>query len=184
LPVFSESSQSFAERFKGANETEGGGSATRAVASRTVAPLLARVVDTDYGSKPLGIGMGRGSAAITKLLLGSSQFIAGENEIDRAMNELGPIPGLAFTFFRFVLAFAILAKAYSRARAGSPLALLLAPLMFSSVTFGILEQPTGQGFMVIFMAFSLAALKAPGTERKVLEQPRLARPLSYSSPAR
>jgi hypothetical protein len=62
--------------------------------------------------------------------------------------------------------------------------LLLAPLMFSSVAFGILEQPTGQGFMVIFMAFSLAALKAPGTERKVLEQPRLARPLSYSSPAR
>ncbi len=181
LPVFSESSQSFTERFKGANETEGGGSLTQAIASRTVAPLWARIVDTDYGSKPLGIGMGRGSAAVTTLLLGRAQFVAGENEIDRAMNELGAVPGLAFTFFRFALALTILAKAYARARTGSPLALLFAPLMFTSVALGILEQPTGQGFMVIFMAFSLAALKLPGTERQIEEQPRLTRPQPYSS---
>jgi hypothetical protein len=181
LPVFSESSQSFAERFKGANETEGGGSVTRAIASRTILPLWTRIVDTDYGSKPLGIGMGRGSAAVTTLLLGSAQFVAGENEIDRAMIELGAVPGLVFTFFRFALALTILAKAYMRARTGSPLALLLAPLTFTSVALGILEQPTGQGFMVILIAFSLAALKLPGTERQIEEQPRLARPQPYSS---
>ena len=50
-------------------------------------------------------------------------------------------------------------SAFSRAREGEPLALLLAPLMLSGFVFGILEQPTAQGFMVIFVAFSLAASK-------------------------
>jgi hypothetical protein len=184
LPVFSQSSQSFSERFQEGNQVEGGGSVTRAIANRTVIPFLNRVVDTDYGNKPIGIGMGRGSAAVTTLLLGSAQFIAGENEIDRAMNELGPGPGLAFALFRLGLGLTIVVKAYSRARAGSPLALLFAPLMFTSVFLGILEQPTGQGFMVMFLAFSLAALKMPGAERKYLEQPRMARPAPYSTPAR
>jgi hypothetical protein len=79
----------------------------------------------------------------------------------------------------------ILKEAVARAREGEPLALLLAPLMVSAVAFGTLENPTSGGFMVIYMAFSLAALKRP----VVLVQPahglsRVLRTARYSSPGR
>lgn len=161
LPVFSESSTSFGERFNGANQVEGGGNVGLAIAHRTVEPIQTRLEQTDFGSNPFGLGMGRGAAAVSKLLNGSAEFVAGEDEIDRAFLELGPFPGLAFTLFRFVLALIILVKAFSKARAGEPLALLFAPLMMSGVALGVLEQPTEQGFMVMALAFSLAALKLP-----------------------
>ena len=101
------------------------------------------------------------------------------------MNEFGPIPGLAFMVFRLLLALIILKEAVSRAREGEPLALLLAPLMVSGVAVGTLENPTAGGFMVIYMAFSLAALKRP----VVPVQPaqglsRVLRPARYTSRAR
>jgi hypothetical protein len=161
LPVFSESSHSFGERFSEANQTEGGGSVGRAILQRTVVPFATRLEKTDFANHPFGLGMGRGAAAVSTLLSGRAEFVAGEGEIDRAMIELGPIPGIAFTLFRFALALTILVKAFSAARAGESLALLFAPMMISGVALGVLEQPTEQGFMVMALAFSLAALKAP-----------------------
>lgn len=159
LPVFSQSTHSFDERFSEANQTEGGGSVGRAILQRTVIPIATRFQKTNFGKDPFGLGMGRGSAAVTKLLSGTPEFAAGEGEIDRALIELGPFPGIAFTLFRFALALTILVKAFSAARAGEPLALLFAPLMISGVALGVLEQPTEQGFMVMAVAFSLAAMR-------------------------
>jgi hypothetical protein len=183
LPFFAESSKSLNQRFREANALEGG-SVRRVVAHRTSAPLLARLEETDFLSNPIGIGMGQGAAAISTLLEGKAEFLTGEGEFDRAVFEFGPFLGIAFMLFRLFLALTILKEAVSRAREGEPLALLLAPLMLSGFVLGILEQPTAQGFMVIFVAFSLAALKrtrllvlpAHGLRRV----PRLAR---YSSPA-
>jgi hypothetical protein len=158
LPIFSESSHTFGVRFRSANQQEGG-SAGGSILQRTVAPFTTRLEETDFTKDPLGLGMGRGAAAVSTLLQGTAKFTAGENEIDRAMLELGPIPGIAFILFRFVLALVILVKAFSRARAGEPLALLFAPLVFIGVALSVLEQPTEQGFMVIFLAFTLAAMK-------------------------
>jgi hypothetical protein len=158
LPVFSESTHSFGERFSDANHQEGG-SAAGSILQRTVAPFTNRLEETDFAKDPFGLGMGRGSAAVSTLLQGSAKFAAGESEIDRAIIELGPIPGIAFTLFRFVLALAILVKAFARARAGETLALLFAPLTFIGVALSVLEQPTEQGFMVILLAFTLAAMK-------------------------
>ncbi len=181
LPVFSESSHSFGERFSEANQAEGGGNVGLAIAQRTVEPIQTRLEQTDFGSNPFGLGMGRGSAAVSKLLSGSAKFVAGEGEIDRAVIELGPLPGIAFTLFRFVLALTILVKAFSKTRAGEPLALLFAPLMFSSVALGVLEQPTEQGFMVMAIAFSLAALKAPVPQAAPAHSTTLRRmPVRYS----
>jgi len=76
----------------------------------------------------------------------------------------------------------ILVKAISRARDGEPLALLFAPLSFIGVVFGILEQPTDQGFMVMFLAFSLAAIRQTETKAKRTalnwQRPRLVEPYS------
>lgn len=182
LPVFSESSRNFGERIQGASAVEGKGSFERAIAHRTVVPLWLRLEETDFSSHPIGQGMGRGAAAIAKLQ-GKIEFTAGESEIDRSVFELGPFPGLAFTIFRFGLALLVLRKAITAAREGRPLALLFAPLVASSVALGVVEQPTEQGFMVMFLAFSLAALNFRRAARTVPVM-RSPRPLRYSMPGR
>jgi hypothetical protein len=187
LPFFAESSRSLNERFEKGNESEGGAqhNVVGVLGNRAAAPLVERIEATDFLSNSIGIGMGQGAAAISTLLGGKAEFLAGEGEFDRAIFEFGPFPGIAFMVFRLFLALMVLMGAVSRARQGEPLALLLAPLMVTGLVFGILEQPTSQGFMVIFVAFSLAALRRPhplvlpahGLRRVT----RLAR---YSSPAR
>ncbi len=139
----------------------------------------------DFLSNPIGIGMGQGALAVSKLLTGRIEFTAGESEFNHVMNEFGPFPGLAYMLFRLILTLMILKEAVARAREGEPLALLLAPLMVSAVALGTLENPTAGGFMVIYTAFSLAALKrAPvftGPNRALNLMPR---PLRYSGPIR
>jgi hypothetical protein len=139
----------------------------------------------DFLSNPIGIGMGQGALAISKLLTGRIEFTAGEGEFDHVINEFGPVPGLAYILFRILLALMILKGAVSRAREGEPLALLLAPLMVAGLVLGALENPTAGGFMVIYMAFSLAALKRAtvftGPKRALNLMPR---PLRYSSQVR
>ncbi len=158
LPIFSRASLSFETRYTEANQIEGGG-ARQAVASRAFVPLQYQLENADYTKNPVGIGMGRGAAAISKLMTGEVSFVAGEGELGRVMTELGPIPGVTFMLFRLMLAVVLLAQALAAARKQEPLALLLAPLMVTSVVFSVCEQPTEQGFMVIGIAFTLAALK-------------------------
>ena len=158
LPIFSEASASLRLRFAQAGQSEG--TTRQALESRAVAPIIGKIEDTDFSSNPFGLGMGRGAAAINKLMEGTSQFPTGEGEFDRALNELGPLPGLAFMLFRLILTVMIVAAAIARVRTDvEPLAILLAPSVVSGLFFGILEQPMEQGFMVIAVAFSLAALK-------------------------
>jgi hypothetical protein len=83
--------------------------------------------------------------------------------------------------FRVFLALFLLVQALSEARKLEPLALLLAPMTLSAVVFTICEQPTEQGFMVIGIAFTLAALKL-SAQRMALAPARNVRPaiLRYS----
>lgn len=104
--------------------------------------------------------MGQGAAAISRLALGRAGFVAGEDEISRETTELGAIAGIAFALFRIFLTVVIAASAIARARNQEPFALLLIPVVFSTLTLGTMEQPTEQGFMVIALGFSLAALKS------------------------
>lgn len=180
LPIFSKATLSFETRFTEANRIEGG-SARRAVANRAFVPLQYQLETTDYTKNPIGIGMGRGAAAISKLTTGEVTFITGEGELGRVMAELGPIPGVSFMLFRLMLAIFLLAQALAAARKQEPLALLLAPLMVTSVVFSVCEQPTEQGFMVIGIAFTLVALKLSGLQTRNESAPRRRRaPLRYS----
>jgi hypothetical protein len=180
LPIFSKAALSFETRFTEANRSEGG-SARRAVATRAFAPVQYQLETTDYTKNPIGIGMGRGAAAISKLMTGSVTFITGEGELGRAIAELGPIPGVAFMAFRLILAVFLLAQALGEARNQEPLALLLAPLTLASLLFSVCEQPTEQGFMVMGMAFTLAALKLSSQRALVTSSRNLPRsPLRYS----
>jgi hypothetical protein len=157
LPIFSEASSSLHTRFREASHGEG--TISHAVEERTLGSVLYSIETTDFGSNPLGLGMGVGASAITKLMNGEVTFVAGEGEFARALYELGPFPGLFFMLFRILLGTIVAVAAIARARRHEPLALLLVPLTFTSL-IGVLEQPTEQGFMVVALAFSLAALKS------------------------
>ena len=158
LPVFSQASVSLKQRFAAGRSAEGG--TTQVLEKRTIFPVIEKLEQTDLWNKPLGLGMGQGAAAISKLMIGTPTFVAGEAEFDRAINEMGALPGLAFMLFRLVLTVMIIAAAIQRVRSDmEPLSILFVPALASTLLLGVLEQPTEQGFMVITLAFCLAGLK-------------------------
>ena len=157
LPVFSEAANSMSSRFTDASKSEGG--VEHSFIGRTLLPITQGIEEANYSSNWMGQGMGQGAAAMSKVLIGATVFLAGEDEFSREMFEFGPILGVAFMLFRIILGLMIFFKALSRARDHDPLALLLLPLMLSTLYLGVLEQTTEQGFLVIALAFSLAALK-------------------------
>lgn len=167
LPVFSEASVNLRTRFTEASKSEG--TVEESVQQRTFGSMYDTIVQTDFGSNTLGRGMGIGATAITRVRTGEIIFfVAGEGEFERVLNELGPFPGLFFMISRLLLAVFVIVAAIAQARRQEPLALLLVPLMFASVYLDVLEQPTEQGFMVITLAFSLAALRrTQQTERAI-----------------
>jgi hypothetical protein len=157
LPVFSEATGTLFARFSQASQAEG--TAQQSLLLRVADPVTQTIKNSISESNWLGLGVGYGSNAIAKLLTGTQQFLAGESEFPRVIAEFGAPAGMAFMLFRWLLELMIIAKALSRVREHEPLAWLLVPLTFSTLTLGVLEQPTEQGFMVISVAFSLAALR-------------------------
>jgi hypothetical protein len=157
LPVFSSATESLQARSSNAYSTEGG--IQRAMVQRTSGSIIDALIKTDYSSHALGIGMGRGAAAVSALATGRVQFVAGEYEFIRELVELGPIPGIAFSLFRFLLALSLTFSAIKCAQRREPLAFLLVTPLFATLCFGTLEQPTDQGFMVICVAFTIAAIR-------------------------
>ena len=171
LPVFSSASQSLRARSTNAYGTEGG--LRRAMVQRTSGTIVDALIKADYSSHPIGIGMGRGAAAVSALATGKVQFVAGEYEFVRELVELGPISGILFSLFRFLLALSLMFSAIKCAQRREPLALLLVTPLFATLCFGTLEQPTDQGFMVICMAFTIAAIRCSsmGVEGKTARAP-------------
>jgi hypothetical protein len=160
LPVFSDSTATLTTRFSQASKSEG--NTEQVLVVRLLDPLTGHIEDVDFSENWFGIGLGRGASAVAALTGELGQFKAGEEASSRAINEMGPFPGVAFILFCYSLGFLILGKAILRARDQEPLALLLVPAMLAALCMGVFEQPTEQGFMVITVAFSLAALKLNG----------------------
>jgi hypothetical protein len=160
LPVFSDATNSLIERFTQAASSEGG-STQQSFINRTIGIFVTDFEEeADFESNWTGIGMGRGAAAMATLLTDKQDFFAGEDEFSREINEFGSFPGILFSLFRLTLVGYLLGKALACARDHDPLALLLVPLVLSALIEGILEQPTEQGFVVMAVGMSLAAIKA------------------------
>jgi hypothetical protein len=157
LPVFSESSKTLNDRFEGANGAEG--SSEGSIISRTLSPVVDALSNVTEESGWSGQGIGIGANAIAMLILGKMYFMAPEYEFPRVLFEMGPLVGSAYMLFCYVLALALLVKGLQRARELDPLVWLMVPVTFSCLTQGVLEQPTEQGFLVLSIGLSLAALK-------------------------
>jgi hypothetical protein len=157
LPIFSEATETMVSRFTDATTAEGG-SAGASLYERIVQPITLVVGDSVANNDFLGMGMGRGANAITRLISGQVTFAAGEETVVRTIHECGWPFGIAFLLFRYALAISIAIASILKAKE-QPLALLLLPLTFHALALGGLDQPTTQGFTVFGLAFSLAALR-------------------------
>lgn len=165
LPVFSEATHSFVTRLAAAHSSEGSTEST--LLDRISGPFAKTIEFTDFASHPIGSGMGRGAAAMMALQTGTEKFSTGEDELSREVIEFGPVPAAAFELFLIILAISIGGRAIARARDLEPLALLLVPLTVSALLFGVMENPTDGGFLVVSLAFSLAAIRISEPARVV-----------------
>ena len=163
LPFFSHASQKLQTRFGDASQSEG--TFRHALAARTIGGEARVLSRADFEATPIGIGIGQGAAAVTKIVTGRASFVAGEAEFAREIAEMGAMPGIIFSLFRLYLIGYFCVEALARLRDEEPLGLLFIPLVIYSF-FTIFEQPTAQGGMVLCTAFGLAALRVK-TGRKV-----------------
>jgi hypothetical protein len=160
VPVFNDATTTLETRFSNAAGSEG--TARESVITRNLDPITSSLEDAASSHNWLGKGIGYGSNVVSKLVTGKQGFLVGEDEFPRVINEFGPLFGVAFMLFRWSLGLMILTKSFLKVRDHEPLAWLLVPLTVIALEGCLMEQPTEQGFLVIGIAFSLAALKLGG----------------------
>lgn len=108
----------------------------------------------------LGTGIGSGStvaAALNGQNLASFEY--GEGSLQREVYELGSWLGLLFVAMRMMLAAALVVLSFKALRNGSLLPWYLMLPAALSLMQGSLDQTTSQGFVVVSIGLSLAALK-------------------------
>ena len=140
--------------------------------------LFSRVLSTFedgifvLGKAPgLGYGLGVGTNAGAKLLMGHSGFLLMEGEWPRVILENGPVLGLAYLLWRvgFVLAFGW--RTLKSVRLGNLLPLLLFSSSFLPMVSGQFGQPTILGFAVFTSGLALAAMKDDAVVPVAMEPP-------------
>jgi hypothetical protein len=104
-----------------------------------------------------GYGLGVGTNAGAKFLIGRSVFLLSEGEWSRILLESGPLLGIAYLAWRTALVGRIGWLAVKSVRHGNLLPLLLFSASFLPLLSGQLGQPTILGFAVFVTGLTLAA---------------------------
>jgi hypothetical protein len=125
-----------------------------------------------FRAPPLGIGLGIGTNAGSRLLAGRRMFILGESEWQRVIMESGPFLGTAYLALRIGTLIMIVVVSYRGFLNGQPLAMLLAGVSALDLINGQFGQPTALGFAVFTSGLALAAA-APDQNKAPPEAPKL-----------
>jgi hypothetical protein len=126
-----------------------------------------------------GYGLGVGTNAGAKFLIGRSAFLLTEGEWSRILLESGPILGLAYIAWRCALVARVGWLCIKSVRVGNLLPILLFSAGFLPMLSGQLGQPTILGFAVLVIGLALAARNEEASIAK--PAPRL--PASRFAPA-
>jgi hypothetical protein len=153
-PLVREGMQVLSVRFSEANEDQQ--SITRSLIERPIA-----VFEEGFSvlsTAPLfGYGLGVGTNAGAKFLIGRSVFLLSEGEWSRILLESGPLLGIAYLAWRTALVGRIGWLTLKSVRRGNLLPLLLFSASFLPLLSGQLGQPTILGFAVFVSGLTLAA---------------------------
>ena len=134
----------------------------------------------------LGYGLGVGTNAGAKFLIGRSTFLLSEGEWSRIFLESGPVLGLAYVIWRCALIYPLGAFCLRAVRAGEVLPLLLFSTSVLALLSGQFGQPTILGFSIFGCGLALAArdekLLTPDTPFGQMPASAATRPLPRRSP--
>lgn len=153
-PIFREGMHVLSTRFSEAAEGMG---------QSIARGLIARPLDVfeEFGvlsrAPKLGYGLGVGTNAGAKFLIGRGAFLLTEGEFSRILLESGPFLGLAYIAWRCALVAWLGWLCVKSVRVGNLLPLLLFSAGFLPMLMGQLGQPTILGFAVVVMGLALAA---------------------------
>lgn len=109
----------------------------------------------------LGYGLGVGTNAGAKFLIGRSTFLLSEGEWSRIFLESGPVLGLAYVLWRCALIFPLTLFCLRAVRDGEVLPLLLFSTAVLALLSGQFGQPTILGFAVFATGLALASREQP-----------------------
>ena len=107
----------------------------------------------------LGYGLGVGTNAGAKLLLGQAAFLLMEGEWPRIILESGPVIGIAYLAWRLGIVGRVLWLSIKSVTRGNLLPLLLFSSSFLPMISGQFGQPTILGFAVFVTGLAVAAMK-------------------------
>ncbi|GAL84059.1 hypothetical protein MYP_1287 [Sporocytophaga myxococcoides] len=145
----------FIERFKTANESEGG--IEGLFLDRFLGGMLG-AFSNDFNTEFWGKGIGLGTNAGAKLLTGT-QYLFSEGEWGRLIGEMGIVIGIIAILIRLVLVTSMLKNAWEAIREQNYLPWLFCSFVFIAILQGQWAQPTALGFAVFSGGLLLASLK-------------------------
>ncbi|MFM7086959.1 MAG: hypothetical protein ACKOXO_08225 [Cyanobium sp.] len=123
------------------------------------------IPDTIIWEAPhFGYGLGLGTNYGKQVVTGSVGFALSESDIQRVMLESGLYIGGLFLVFRNLLSLHLASKAWWALARGLHLPTSLFFSAIIGLSFGQIHLPTSMGFLVIGMAFSLAATRREPVE--------------------
>jgi|SaaInlStandDraft_1057018.scaffolds.fasta_scaffold26244_2 hypothetical protein len=153
IPFMADGMSAFLHRWETASSQSG--SAVDGTLGRFLHDLarpLIRFPDTPL----MGYGIGMGTNAGMSMM-GHSNFILGESELERCVGEMGVI-GLFFIAFRLSLTYTLLMRGFKSNLSGNNLPWLLVSTCFLLLFWGQWGQPTTLGFACFTAGLCLASL--------------------------
>lgn len=157
LPIVQDAQKAFQARWESATEGEGGEKGVQGVLERRVGGSTLGAVANAFDAPIFGHGIGLGTNVGAMRATGTKRFLIGEGSWPATIGELGPILGLILLGVRLALGFMLLRRAWSAARAGNALPLVLGGFAVLLVIMGSTAQPTALGFLVVGAGLMLAA---------------------------
>ncbi|MCH4822765.1 hypothetical protein ML462_06235 [Gramella lutea] len=152
---FETATMAFMERFTTASSVEGGLEGT--LIDRFLGGLYTAVTDANASFTGLGLGMGTNAGA--KLMLGNREFLIAEGEWARLIGEMGFILGILAILIRGSLVFELLRKAWNDIKSGNKLPWMLMSFGAVNILQGQWAQPTALGFSTLIGGLVIASFK-------------------------
>lgn len=157
LPVVQDAQKAFEARWERATESEGGEEGVQGVLEKRVGGSTLGAVANAFEAPLVGHGIGLGTNVGGMRATGKKRFLIGEGAWPATIGELGPILGLILLGVRIALGVTLLRRAWSAARTGNALPLVLGGFAVVLVIMGGTAQPTSLGFLVVGAGLMLAA---------------------------
>lgn len=156
LPFFQEGVETFMSRWDDATGEEAGG-VREAIWGRFFRENVLFPLHTLRDAPVTGYGVGLGSNVGAKFTTGKVGFNLGESELQRNINELGPLLGVAFIALRLSLFIYLLKRSLAALRRNDPLPLMLLSACGLLLINGQWGPPTILGFTILGAGLCLAA---------------------------